>query len=72
MDTIPQKTITLSALFEGHERVLRLAIAEAITGASASDVAQKHIEPILSDLEANAGQEMDPVFIAYTIQYAIL
>ena len=41
-----------------------------LEGLSAKDVSRLHIEPILSVLEANAGQPMDPLYIAYMIQHA--
>ena len=65
-----QKTITINDLFKGEENSMRRAIMATLEGLSAKDVSRLHIEPILSVLEANAGQPMDPLYIAYMIQHA--
>lgn len=70
MDSKP--TITLNALFQGHGDALRRACLETLAELPAADVSKRHIEPILADLNANAGQEMDPLYIAYMIQSALI
>ncbi len=52
-------------------KALSVALIEAQAGASAAHIAERRIKPVLSDLEANAGQEMDPLYIAYMIQHSL-
>lgn len=68
--TPKQATTTLNTLFEGHTDSLARAINATSEGVRARDVAEMHITPILADIERNAGQQMDPTYIAYLIQYA--
>jgi hypothetical protein len=63
-------TITLGQLFRGHDDVLVAAMNDTLAGRRATDIAGEHIEPILEDLCRNAGQQMDPVYVAYMLQAA--
>lgn len=66
-----QETISLNRLFHGHERTLAVCLIELAAGLDVNTLARKRIEPVLSDLEANAGQPMDAKFIAYMCQYSL-
>jgi hypothetical protein len=73
VSTMDQKqTITLNVLFKEHSDALRRACLETLADLPAADVAKRHIEPVLPSLNANAGQEMDPLYIAYMIQSALI
>lgn len=63
--------ITLEQLFRGHEKALREIIRDFKSGKSAREVAGARIGPIITGLEKNAGQDMDPTYIAYMIQHLI-
>lgn len=65
-----QARAVLDSLFAGHTDALVRAIADSNRGTRARDVARTHILPILHDVEVNAGQDMDPTYIAYLIEYA--
>ena len=65
--------MTIQQLFKGHQKVL-LQVVNDLSKKDhipAREIAQNRIEPILPDIEKNAGQEMDPTFIVYLIQYGL-
>lgn len=64
-------TITLDELFHGHESAKMKCIRAFNAGMKAKEIANLHITPILADLEKNAGQKMDPTFIAWMVKYAM-
>ena len=59
--------MTLEQIFLGHEDALNACVADFGNERSASFVARDHIAPILADLEDNAGQPLDPTYVAYLI-----
>ncbi len=71
MEEVPQKSLALKSLFKGAENALKRVIIETLAGEAASDVARRHIEPVIAIIQENAGQEMSPLYLAYAIQYAI-
>jgi hypothetical protein len=68
--TPAQARQALDQLFKGHKRHLTQAIRDTADGERASIVAHRHIEPIIEAINLNAGQEMDPTYVAYLIQFA--
>ena len=63
-------TITLGELFAGHLTRLNQGILWAQEGLSTHNLAEVIVKPVLADLEQNAGQEMDPLYVAYLIVHA--
>lgn len=61
----------LLTLFEGVEHQPRLALDDLKKGMSAKDVASTHIEPNIRAIEKNAGQEMDPLYVAYLLEHVV-
>ena len=61
----------LITLFQGIPEVSRAAIADLKAGKSASEVASTHIAPNLKAIEKNAGQEMNPTYVAYLLEYVV-
>lgn len=68
----PQLKMTADQLLKGHEGLVLQAARMRAEGSSAADVAEKLIKPVLSDLERNAGQEMDPTYIAYMLEWLVI
>ena len=61
----------LLTIFEGIPNQPQDAIRDLKKNISAKDVAATHIEPNLKAMEENAGQELDPLYIAYMLQYVV-
>lgn len=62
--------MTLEELFKGAERHLAGARkVHRIRYPTAKEVAEDWIYPVMDIIERNAGQRMDPVFVAYMIEY---
>lgn len=61
---------TCEVLFKGLEGNLRAAIKDLNAGQFASNVAREHIQPVIARVEKNAGQQMDPAYVAYLIEFA--
>lgn len=67
----PLKLMDLLTLFHGIDHQPRLAIKDIRKGMSAAYIASTHIEPNLSAIEQNAGQECDPMYLAYLLEYVV-
>lgn len=63
-------TDALNAMFRGVSKNLNGAIRDTKAGVQARNVAREWIEPIIATVNKNAGQEMDPTYVAYIIQFA--
>ena len=61
-------TISIEELFAGHDDVLAVVVGKSMAGERASKIADEHLVPIIEDLNRNAGQEMDPTYIAFMIE----
>lgn len=68
--TPKQARHTLNQMFKNHRGHLRRAIRDFEDGEQARLVAHRHVEPILVDLEAAQGQQLDATYVAYLIEYA--
>lgn len=67
--TPQQARETLHHLFNQHPQHLVRAVRDFEDGEQARIVAHRHIEPIISELEAVQGQRLDPTYLAYLIEY---
>jgi hypothetical protein len=67
------KTVTLGQLFTGAEirRAQTLYRELKGTGTFAATVAKELIEPNLTRINTATGQENDPRYIAYMVEYAM-
>jgi hypothetical protein len=64
------QTISIENLFRGLEPVLQKCLQDIAEERSATAIAKDHLEPILGHLEANAGVELDPVYLVYMLMAA--
>ena len=62
-------TITIEQLFRGLDKELDAAMKDVRSDMRASEVAEKHIAPILDKIEENTGEEMDAMYIAYMLEF---
>jgi hypothetical protein len=65
------KTMTLEELFKGREPVLARIRENINKGLPARSLGNIYVAPILGELEANAGQALDPTYVVYMIQYVM-
>jgi len=63
-------TDALNAMFRGIEKNLNGAIKDTKAGIRARNVAREWIAPVIATVSKNTGQEMDPTYVAYMIQFA--
>lgn len=61
----------LLTLFNGIEGLPQSALEALKGGASAQQVANLFISPNIAAIEKNTGQEMDPLYIAYMLEYVV-
>jgi hypothetical protein len=66
------KTMDLLTLFNGIEEVPKQVLNGLRAGRSVRELADEFIEPHIQKIEENAGQEMDPGYIGYLIEYVLL
>lgn len=63
--------MTIATLFEGQEETFTRITQELAKGRLARSIAEELVEPVLSVLEANAGQAIDPTYIVYLVEYTL-
>jgi hypothetical protein len=67
-------TEVLNQAFKKHPRhlqELRRALGDKENTETVKDLAAKYIEPIIADISSNFGQEMDPFYVGYMVQYSL-
>jgi hypothetical protein len=62
----------LITLFDGIEGMPKAALDLFRKGACAREVAEKCIEPHITAIDRNAGQAMDPGYVAYLLEFVIM
>ena len=61
----------LLTLFNNIEGQPQRALTALKNGMSAKEVAATHIEPHLTQLQDNAHQALDPLYVAYLLEYVV-
>lgn len=66
------QNISIKELFKGAESTLEDVVIMLSEGRLPKDVAEEVIRPKLDILEANAGTQLDPTFVAYGVLSGII
>jgi hypothetical protein len=65
----------VALMFKGHPenlRKIKLNLSHPGNSVPVKEIADQYIVPILADIEKNCGQEMDPYYVGYMIQYSLM